>query len=447
MRRLVALLCAVLIGLGPAAAQYRPGRPIGAKGGLLFANGFPASGAIVDYDFKNVRYSGPAITASNASGGYVDDTSGNWTLVPPNTLRRSNKGVLIEGAQTNSIRNSAALGGTSGSLATLPTNWSWVVGSTPAAYSLAYATENGMDVVEITIPAGNAGTYYLRPESNTAVAAANGQLWTLSSFLRRVSGNVSAQIIVSMRDTSGNNLGQAASVLTALTNTYQRQVTSITNNSASVTNQGSSIGITVDAAGGTLRVAWSQLEQWSTSVTTVGGASSPIRTTGTAATRAADVVSAPITGMVGSNGTLDLVYRSPTFARATGYLGGVRGANANNDRATFRTATGTPSSLVFETWSGTTVNAGLVVANAVPPDASRHAVSAGWSATEQAFGVDGATLATQNAPTSIAPTTLDIGSVAGGSQCFCYIERFAIYPYRAANSNLQTLSTLQNWGG
>ncbi len=94
-------------------AQFVPGRAPGFRPGFQFiggAGGFPSPGAVVDYDFAKDRYSGPAISVSRASSAYIDDSAGNWTLVPANTLRRSDKGALIEGAQTNSIRNNSMQG-------------------------------------------------------------------------------------------------------------------------------------------------------------------------------------------------------------------------------------------------------------------------------------------------------------------------------------------------
>ncbi len=76
----------------------------------------------------------------------------------------------------------------------------------------------------------------------------------------------------------------------------------------------------------------------------------------------------------------------------------------------------------------------------------RNAGAGAWSPTDLAVSANGASPIT-GVPTAANGnlTTVQIGSVAGAAPIFGYIERLAIYPYRAAN--LPQMSTLANWGG
>jgi len=47
-------------------------------------------------------------SVTRSTNAYQDDTSGNWTLFPPNTLRQTSKGCLIEESRTNLFLNSGA---------------------------------------------------------------------------------------------------------------------------------------------------------------------------------------------------------------------------------------------------------------------------------------------------------------------------------------------------
>lgn len=54
------------------------------------------------------------VTVVNSTGGYVNDASGNWSLIGANTARRSNLGLLVEEARTNSALQSQNFGTTWG---------------------------------------------------------------------------------------------------------------------------------------------------------------------------------------------------------------------------------------------------------------------------------------------------------------------------------------------
>ncbi len=65
---------------------------------------FPFPGAVVDMDFTRDRYFGAGLSdlaVRNATGGFAIDSSGLWHRFAPNTLRKTDLGLLLEQHQTN----------------------------------------------------------------------------------------------------------------------------------------------------------------------------------------------------------------------------------------------------------------------------------------------------------------------------------------------------------
>jgi hypothetical protein len=444
VRALAALLCA-LLGLSAAQAQYVPGYAPGFRSGFQFtgAASFPTPGAVVDYDFKNARFSGPAISVSNASGGYVDDAAGNWTLVPPNTLRRSNKGVLIEGAQTNSIRNNSMQGAGAG---TPPTNWSGALAGNGITQTFTGpTTDSGVDCLDIALAGTLTGAGQVIYFDNSFIAAAPGQLWSASAFHRVTTGSISAlSLSVTLREYDSSQVFlRQTTVALGSTGAMQRAVNSVTIGASTAFIQvGLRVGGTSGSVNGTLRIGWPQLEQWSTAVTTVGGASSPIRTTGTAATRAADVVAASLGSGI-SSGTIAAVFQPAILTLS----GAIARLGTSSDRISFRENSSDATRLqVIPVNGGVGSSSPLSTASGSLTANTRYAAATAFAPNDLALSLQGST------PTASAPATMPagmVGVVVGSDVAPLngYIERLAIYPNRAANSNLQTLSTLQNWGG
>lgn len=61
-------------------------------------------------DFTTGTYTGITPANVNSTGGYVEDNSGALTWIAANTLRRSNKGLLVEPSATNILLNSSTAG-------------------------------------------------------------------------------------------------------------------------------------------------------------------------------------------------------------------------------------------------------------------------------------------------------------------------------------------------
>lgn len=287
LRSLCAALCALALASAAQAQVYRPGFSPAFRSGFQFING-----TLAVYDFAGGSY--PAVTVSRASTGYVADLAGAYTSVAADTLRRSNRGALIEPAATNRVRNSAGAGAVAGSPGTLPTNWSLYLA--PAGLSrtvVGTGTTNGVEWVDIRVTgtSTSGGEMTLGPEANSVLTFPASSALSGSMFAALSGGTLSGVNGISLRGISYNGSsyltesGTTISLTSTLTRFSLPFTSSATSNSVlfALTLQGQS-GAAFDF---TIRVGWPQVETGSV-------ASSPVRTTSASATRAADAASITI---------------------------------------------------------------------------------------------------------------------------------------------------------
>lgn len=288
----------------------------------LLLRGYPAP--LLDFDFVNGVYRQDAvgsnsaasnfITTSRASIGYADDTAGNWTSFLSNVARITNKGLLVEGARTNSLRNNSMQGAVVGAPGTLPTNWTSQYSANQGTLALsvvAFGTLKGIDYIDFRLagtPAG-AGILQIFPEAKTQIAAVSGQAWTASNFGCMPAGSItninSVGLAVIEYTSGGVFVAQTAGtagiygINPSLFGTFKGIITrTLTGGTTAFVD--SSFQITYAAAVATditIRIGWPQIEQGTF-------ASSPIRTTGAAATRTADVVTVTTPPTFGSAYTI-----------------------------------------------------------------------------------------------------------------------------------------------
>jgi len=248
--------------------------------------------ATIDLDFVNTRYFGPAqIACSRASVGYASDAGGTWLSFANNVARITNKGLLIEESRTNGIRNNSMQGAAAGTPGTLPTNWTYLVTNGLSIQVVGTGTELGVDYADLRIfgtPSAT-GDVRLAFEGNTQIAASVGQTWAQSAFIKVTAGSLAnigqAHFSEQFRDNVGISLTTAAINFTPTSPLTRFAGTGLAGNTATafvepefafaVTN-----GQAVDV---TFRIGWPQIEL-------SNFATSPIRTTNAAATRAGDVI-------------------------------------------------------------------------------------------------------------------------------------------------------------
>ena len=251
-------------------------------------------------------------TYTRASAGWYFDSNGVLQQAASNALRfdcdpvtRLLKGLLLEEARTNSIRNPRAEGLVAGSPGTLPTNWAGVTNTGLTRTISAVGTENGIPYFEVryngTTSNGAACTLYF--ESTTGVAALTGQTWTMSSYIKIVGGSTAnfASIAYQLLEldnvptTLVTDSGSAMTLSSAPLGQSRQTYTVTTSGGGTMTNLRPQLRLTPTGGGVaidiTLRIGCPQLERG-------GVASSPILPTAgvpAATTRAADVTS--VTGL------------------------------------------------------------------------------------------------------------------------------------------------------
>src|SRR5690606_20236274 len=144
-------------------------------------------------------------TVARSSKRGVFDALGNYAEVANNTpsltydpVTLAPSGLLIESSKTNYIRNPRCEGASASSGGSVPTYWSSSVYSTGLSMIVVgTGVESGLSYFDVRIT----GTgllnqrIILRPDAFRSVAAAYGETWTASAFIRGVAGNYGADVM------------------------------------------------------------------------------------------------------------------------------------------------------------------------------------------------------------------------------------------------------------
>lgn len=261
---------------------------------------FPFVGAALDIDFvNNIGFSGapasPAslITTTRASQAYADDQDGNWISFGNNVSRITNKGLLVEEARTNSVRNNSMQGAVAGSPGTQPTNWALLT-IPGVTRTISLSTVNGVDCIDVNYSGVNSGgtiqliQYF---DQFGQGAAASGQTWASSVFLQVLQSDPGISSL--NLNVQGNNGSTSTENLTAaILLLSQFAIMSRASGIVTLANGGTTFArmslvgpniVNGQSINFTLRIGWPQLE--------LGAfVTSPIRTTNAAVARVADSI-------------------------------------------------------------------------------------------------------------------------------------------------------------
>jgi hypothetical protein len=356
----------------------------------------------------------------------------------------ASRGLLIEEARTNSIRNSQAGGATNGVIGSggaLPTNWT---SSMPTGVSIEVAgtgTTGGFNYIDIKISgtntSGSLGFANFGFESTAQVVASSGQTWTASAYVALTAGNFTnvnnpiLQIVgrdPAIVETSSISLSTASSSLSrfAVTRTLSVGTTS---------RVWMRFDSTIDNAAAvdfTLRIAAPQLEQ---------GAfpTSYIPTTTAAATRAADsAVVTPISSFYNqAEGTL-FAEAPATYAQSADIVQFAEASSANNRFVLFFAPTGTLASFQYRTSGVIEVTGGVSVSSGAIAK-----IAAAFAANDARSAVNG-TLTTADTSVTLnsANTHMVLGRLQGAASYLNgHIRKIAYWPRRLSNTLLQQLTT------
>jgi hypothetical protein len=246
---------------------------------------------------------GAQLEQSTTVGEYIPTTStiNSAPRFDHNPTTGESLGLLVEESRTNSIRNNTMVGAVAGTPGTVPVNWTAGGNAALSREIVGTGIENGISYIDIrffgTVASVAVPEMAIIFDSNQTAVAAASQAWTASSYLKVVGGSlsnvISGEIFVlgfnsSFVLTEASSTAFNYSTLTGALQTgrVSHTRTLLTGTTVSVNSR---VDINFTGGGGvdadiTLRIGLPQLEQGAF-------ATSVIPTSGTAATRAADVAS------------------------------------------------------------------------------------------------------------------------------------------------------------
>lgn len=345
---------------------------------------------------------------TRASTGYYQNADGTLTLFGSGALRRGDRGVLIEGSRTNIALHSQALDNAA---------WGKIsdgVGSVPVVTANHGVAPDGTTTADRVQFALNGGTTTSdRSILQQSITVSNSTVYTISFYIRSLSGNVNCSFGGDFIGGSGNQI--------VVTSAWQRFV-------ATATTTGTAASIMVQLRGGQTPTQsnTADLLIWGAQLELGGFVSSPIPTVAASATRAGDSLS----------------YTTATFAGHSYWAEfenqGIEGApRIIGSRASAGTGLALTSATALVTFNGATALSKTItsVVNRVCKGASSISGSA------RRVTADGLTPAT-DANTWTMPTSLEIGNDSGSSQFFNgYIRRVAVFNSALTDAQLQTVTT------
>jgi hypothetical protein len=398
---------------------------------------------------------GPAITFTRASNATFFDASGTLQTAANDTPRfdhdpatGASRGLLIEEARTNSIRNSQAGGAATGTPGTAPTNWSTSVASSTslAREIVGTGTEAGLSYVDFKFsgtPTTNDQVYVVF-EGNLQVVGVAGQTWTTSLYCKLSGGSLTniASVRIQQWYYNDSNVFVGFTQAAAITPTSSLQrfqhsgevpagATRVRPHIIATYTNGNPIDLT-------LRIAAPQLEQGAF-------ATSYIPTTSAAATRAADsAVVTPISSFYNqSEGTLFAEFSRNQVVAQGRFLSFTNAADLFVNFLNLETGYGNPALHRIISTNGTSVASGPAAGNVA---GTIYRLSGGYSSTSIIAAQNGV-LEAQAAVTG-TPTGIDsmaIGATRSTTtvdrQLNGHIRKIAYWPRRLSNTLLQQLTT------
>lgn len=404
----------------------------------------------LDYNFSASSYYQPAvpgcvsaatcITTTRASTGYADNLEGVWTSFAVDTPRITDKGLLIEEARTNSIRNNSMQDAVAGTPGTPPTNWT-ITATGLTIQLVGVGTQLGVDYVEYRFSGTTGATFGLISfETTTQIVAANAETWVESLFtsFTNTTNIASVQLLIGEKTAAGGFIQNDALTIAPSTSLARFPFIKTLSGGATVARiqpgllMNWSIGVAVDF---TIRVGWPQIE--------LGAfATSPIRTTTVAVTRAADVVT--VATLPSFTGSYTLLAKATpitpiTNGSAQAWLSVDDGTLNNRSQIArvsasgFGGITGVAASVQYYSTSGAPALA----------NGSSSKIAGAFAPSDQAFVGNGGTILTNSTGTPLSvPTIIHVGSRADGAiQTNGYIERIALWPTtRLSNAALQKIT-------
>jgi hypothetical protein len=389
-------------------------------------------------DFTVTRSASNAATRVNAQG-FIETVADNVPRLdyPLGGITAGCPALLVEPAATNSIRNNSMVGAVSGGA--LPTNWSFGTGSGVSGTVTAVGTENGIPYIDLRINGtATATSVQVNIETANQIAALNGQVWTISSYLKTIASPlppISSALLITERTSGGASSAQNTLAI-SLTSSLARYPYSVTLNGGPTTafaqprlSFSFTIGQPYDF---TIRIGYPQMELGSV-------ATSVIPTTTAAITRGADVINKTgVSSLIGqTEGTIYAEFTNTLVASyVEGYMYRVF-ADANNEIWARKEGGTNTYSFRWRANSQNTTFLNVAVPNGV------NKIAFGYKSGDTALFLNGSQVATTNTDVrafSVNPTTIALGSTSSGQFFNDRIRAAALYTTRLTNAQLQSLT-------
>jgi hypothetical protein len=409
----------------------------------------------LDLNFAVTKNVGPLVSFTRASTATYIDSAGTLQTAAVDVPRFDHNpttgeslGLLVEEQRTNEVRSSSMTGGATGTPGTYPTGLS--TNAIAAGLTLqiaALGTNEGLPYVDIRVSgtSSDSSGFSINLQPATDAVAASGQTWTGSCYCSLVAGSYSnttaPRLRILERTLAGGYLteGSGSTIIATGTSLLQARAT-VTRTLTNALTARAQLGFVIGIASGvavdfTLRFAAPQLE--------LGAfASSYILTTGTAATRNADV--ANITGANFSSwyrqdeGTVFARYSFPQSSTA----GGGRVFQFINAAATnliWLRAQGGVNRIYDVTdasVSQATFNQGAYAAGV------EYRAALATKANDFGFAENGGAPQSDSSGTMPSVDRAGIGMepIGNGSQGNVHIRRLTYWPQRLPNSTLQAIT-------
>jgi hypothetical protein len=352
--------------------------------------------------------------------------------------------LLLEPQRTNSIRNSSMVGAVAGSPGTIPTNWSGGGFANLTQTIVGLGTENGLQYIDFRFNGTAVGTTVrIFSETGTQITASNGQTWSSSVYIKRISGTFdSCAIGHALRGTGGTGLGVQTATVSVTTSLARYATTQTVNNASTLSVQplvdfNVTSGATYDF---TIRIAAPQMELGAYATTF-------IPTTTAAVTRLADLASKTgVSSLIGqTEGTL---YAEINISTKTAGSNGnqVIDVSANADTKIFiRRQDGSSLFQVRLRVGGVNV----VDRQLINIPAGVAKIAFGYKSGDNNIYVNGVSVLTGAGLTNTFTIVnllniLDLGHLSGStnSQIDDRIAQAALFPTRLTNAQLAQLTTL-----
>lgn len=418
-------------------------------GGLIFgiasSGGF--AGATYDVDYSQQKtYTGQDIVSSQTfarnSAGYAQKLDGTWVAFTTNQMRMTDKGILIEEARSNGIRNNSmqgAIPGVLGSGGALPNNWAIFAASGLTTTIVGVGTELGIDYIDLDFSGTSNNVFYVLAFDSPGPVAAAGEIWTGTMFASARAGNSMTNVVninTSNRQTGGT--GTTDVPFNVLTSVLTRQPAATRTMATGATN--APLALYINMANGAainlkLRIGWPQQE--------LGAfATSPIRTTNAVVARAADDLAINNAGNYCS-ASLATIRAEFELSHAT-YASSARNVASiiidGNNRHTMYV--GSDSRLNCNTRTATVLQNGTHFMPNVLVINTSYKVAYRWAANDLAVR---ASSSLGTAPANVTSASVPAGAISfqvgrfnSGQYLNGYIKRLTIFP-NAQNDNQMNL--------